>query len=166
MFKLKPIHKQAIPRALEKVARYRLLNEPLEAESICRDILEVDPSNQDALINLILSLSDQFAKGLDIREANALLPRLKDDYQKEYYKGLILERKGKASLIRNTLGSHHDVYEWFFEAMEAYEEAEKLSGPENDDAILRWNTCARIIQKYKLTPRPPDEKDRLHLPLE
>ena len=38
-----------MPAALEKALRYRLLNEPVEAESICRDVLEVDPDNQAAL---------------------------------------------------------------------------------------------------------------------
>lgn len=166
MSEIKPIHRESISRALEKIERYRLLNEPLEAESICRDILEIDPGNQDAIISLILSLTDQFSKGVDNREAISLLSKLNDPYSKEYYKGIILERLGKAALMRSHSGSHHDVYEWFAEAMEAYEKAEKLSTPENDDAILRWNTCIRIVKKYRLTARPPDRKDRLHLPLE
>jgi hypothetical protein len=166
MFKLKSIHKQGIPRALEKIERYRLLNEPIEAESICRDILDIDSENQQALINLILSLTDQFIKGIDIRETMELVLRLKDEFNKEYYKGIILERQGKAALMRNSPGFKHDVYEWFVEAMECYEKAEKYSSPDNDDAILRWNTCARIITRYQLTPRPPEKRDRLHLPLE
>src|SRR5205809_2184265 len=36
-----------------KAERYRLLNEPGEAESICLDILVVDPENQHAIIMLI-----------------------------------------------------------------------------------------------------------------
>jgi len=50
MAELKRLHKDAIPAALEKAERYRLLNEPGEAESICLDILAVDPDNQRALI--------------------------------------------------------------------------------------------------------------------
>jgi hypothetical protein len=34
-FDLKPISIASIPRALEKAERYRLLNEPEQAESIC-----------------------------------------------------------------------------------------------------------------------------------
>jgi hypothetical protein len=51
MAELKQLHKDAIPAALEKAERYRLLNEPGEAESICLDILAVDPDNQRAVIS-------------------------------------------------------------------------------------------------------------------
>ncbi len=165
MFELKPISKEGIPRALEKVERYRLLNEPVEAESICRDILEVDPDNQEALVMFILTLTDQFNKGVSGREAYALLPRIKDDFKREYYKGIIRERQAKAALSRGLPDSNYDAYEWLEDAMEAFEKADKFSAADNDDAILRWNTCARIIERYKLTPRPPVSKG-LHLPLE
>jgi hypothetical protein len=60
MFKLKPLSRDGIHRALAKVERYRLLNEPWEAESICRDVLDVDPENQEALVSLVLAQADQF----------------------------------------------------------------------------------------------------------
>ena len=50
MAELKRILPSAAPVALEKALRYRLLNEPMQAESICRDVLEVDPSNKEALV--------------------------------------------------------------------------------------------------------------------
>ena len=46
MFEFKRITPEAVPAALSKAERYRLLNEPREAESICRDVLLVDPENQ------------------------------------------------------------------------------------------------------------------------
>ena len=46
MFELKPLNKDAIPAALDKAMRYRLLNEPGAAESICLDVLRIDPENQ------------------------------------------------------------------------------------------------------------------------
>lgn len=165
MFELKPISKEGIPRALEKVERYRLLNEPAEAESICRDILEIDPDNQEALVMFILTLTDQFNKGVTGREAHALVPRIKDDFKREYYRGVILERQAKAALSRGIPGSNFDAYEWLEDAMEAFEKADRLSTPDNDDAILRWNACVRTVDRYKLTPRPPVGRD-LHLPLE
>ena len=64
MFKLKPLSKEAVPAALEKANCYRFLNEPVEAESICLDILEVEPENQQAIITLLLSLTDQFGHDL------------------------------------------------------------------------------------------------------
>lgn len=166
MAELKKINREAIPRALEKVDRYRLLNDPEQAESICRDILEIEPDNQEAISKLLLSLTDQFSKGNTSKEADSLVLRLSDDYQREYYKGIVLERSGKAALSREFPDSQHDAYEWMKEAMEAYERASALSLADNSDAILRWNACARAIEKYNLTPRPKEEKHKLHQPLE
>lgn len=158
-FELKPLSIKAIPEALEKVERYRLLNEPKEAESICLDILNAEPGNQKALIWLILSLTDQFNEGITdgVDRARELLPQLKNDYDRLYYRGLIFERQGKALLQRGMPGTSHAAYEWFREAMLHFEEAEKLRPTSNEDAILRWNTCARIIMSEKLEPRPDDE---------
>src|SRR5215472_6620185 len=102
MFNLKPISKDAIPRALEKAERYRLLNEPKEAESICLDILAVDAENQQALITLLLALTDQFEasspqSGLRAR-ARGILPRLQGEYERTYYAGIIHERKARSQL--------------------------------------------------------------------
>jgi hypothetical protein len=147
MFKLKPLSKQAIPAALEKAECYRFLNEPSEAESICLDILDVEPDNQTALITLLLSLTDQF--GLELSQpfsrAREIIPRLEDNYCRIYYDGIICERRAKVHLERGNPGSGHMAYEWLRRAMEAYEDAvdKRLAG--NDDAILRWNACARII---------------------
>lgn len=163
MSELKPISKQGIQRALDKVDRYRLLNDPVEAESICRDILELDPDNQEAVIMFLLTLTDQFNQGVTGKEPNALLPRINDNFKREYYRGIILEREAKAALSRALPGSDHDAYEWLEEAMEAFEKADQLSPGDNDDAVLRWNACIRTIDKYRLTARPPQERE---LPLE
>ena len=103
MFELKPLSRQAIPGALEKAHRYRLLNEPAEAESICRDVLEIDPGNQQALIALVLALSDQ----LDHRpgaalEARECLEQVQDEYARLYYGGILIERRAKATLNAGT----------------------------------------------------------------
>jgi hypothetical protein len=145
MFELKPIAKQAIPAALNKAERYRLLNEPREAESICRDILRADPRNQFATVMLLLAVTDQFGRGFEVdpQDARDILPQLRDDYERAYYAGVICERWGKALLARGAPG-----YDWFREAMVWYEQAEALSPPENHDAILRWNTCARTLMRH------------------
>ena len=147
MFELKPLSKEAIPAALEKANCYRFLNEPIEAESICLDILEVEPDNQQAIITLLLSLTDQFGHnlGATFTKARDLFPRLKDEYSRIYYRGIICERRAKAHLDRGGPGSGHLAYDWLRQAMDAYESAidKRLAG--NDDAILRWNACARII---------------------
>jgi hypothetical protein len=155
MFELKPLSQEAIPKALEKADRYRLLNEPAEAESICLDILAKDPDNQRALVTLILALTDQFDRvdfPVGHNQCQELLPRLHDEYERAYYAGVICERRAKASLRRHTHPSA--AYEWFREAMNWYEKAEAIRPPGNDDARLRWNTCARIFMHNSyLQPR-------------
>ncbi|HLT05995.1 MAG TPA: hypothetical protein VK014_00625 [Cyclobacteriaceae bacterium] len=166
MAQLKRINREAIPRALEKVDRYRLLNDPEQAESVCRDILAVEPDHQDAIARLILCLTDQFGSGNSSKEAYTLASQLKGGYEREYYRGLVLEREGRAALHREFPDSRHDAYEWLKEAMEAYEKASELSKVDNSDAVLRWNSCVRAIEKHRLTPRPKEEKHKLHQPLE
>ena len=94
MADFKLISRDAVPLALEKAERYRLLNEPAQAESICLDVLAVDPENQQVLVMLILALTDQFQTGPSdcLRQAEALVPRLHGEYERAYYSGIILER--------------------------------------------------------------------------
>src|ERR1700730_14830170 len=100
MFALKAISSEAVPAALEKAERYRLLNEPELAESICLDVLAAQPENQDAVVMLLLALTDQFRGGPAdcYARAQAVLPRLRDEYEHFYYAGLIRERRGLARL--------------------------------------------------------------------
>jgi hypothetical protein len=150
MFELKPLDREAIPAALERVERYRLLNEPEAAESICRDILLVDSDNHEAHINFILSLTDQFTDGLSGRydEAMNAVSELDSEYERAYYKGVVCERRAKAHQEKRSPSSGHLAYEWFAKAMDHFMIAEPLRTDGNDDAILRWNTCARIIDRY------------------
>ena len=150
MFNLKPLSKDGIARALAKVERYRLLNEPLEAESICLDVLEVEPDNQEALVSLLLAITDQFGaqRQGDVTRAREILPRLDSEYKRAYYSGIIAERRGKSILRRGSVGSGGVVYHWLREALDWYEKAEQLRPAGNDDAILRWNACARIIDSH------------------
>ena len=155
MFSLKPLSKDAIPAALEKAMRYRLLNEPAEAESICLDVIRADPENQPALAILILALTDRFTKSYAVGESQAqeIAARLNNDYERAYYSGIICERRAKAFLHLGSGGAGHNAYEKLIEAMAWYEKAETLRSHGNDDALLRWNTCARIIMQNRLVPR-------------
>ena len=154
MFELKAIDREAIPRALEKAERYRLLNEPEEAESICLDVLAVEPDNHEALIMLLLALTDQFRRDCAecYHRAQGLLPRIANEYERYYYTGIVCERRGSAQLDRGGHGSRGFAYVWLHQAMGWYEKAEALRPAGNDDATLRWNTCARIIMKHDLHP--------------
>ena len=149
MLELKPISKEGIPAALEKAERYRIIGDPSSAESICLDVLLVDPENQQALITLLLAMTDQFAEGPGegVRRAREVVPRLKDEYKRAYYSGIICERSGKALLRRGGLGSADRAGDWLREAMGWYEKAEVLRSPGNDESLLRWNTCARILAR-------------------
>jgi hypothetical protein len=143
---LKPISQEGIPKAISKVELYRYLNEPGEAESICRDILATDPEDQNALRLLGLSITDQFAGNSSDRfsEAENVFRSLKDEYQRLYYAGILHERQAKAQLAVGR--SPHTVAPLFEEALARFEKAEAIRPHGNDDAILRWNRCVRILQ--------------------
>lgn len=159
MFELKPIAKESIAPALQKAERYRIINDPSSAESICLDVLQVDPGNQEALVTLLLAITDQFTEGPTegVHRAQELLPRLQDAYKRAYYAGIICERCAKAQLRRGTPGSGELAYDWFRQAMSWYEQAEVQRPAGNDEAILRWNTCARILARSGLPERRAEE---------
>ena len=156
MFELKPLSQEAIGAALKKVERYRLLAEPWEAESICRDILAVDPENQEALRELIGAIAQQIGSGVggDVSEAARLVARLQSEFDREYYSGIVMERRAKELLAHGTLGAGPAVFDLLRKAMECYDRAQATSRPGDDSAILRWNTCARIIMQNNLKPAP------------
>ena len=161
--RLKPLSREGIPAALDKADHYRLLNQPRLAESICLDILAVDSENSTASVILLLALTDQFGKSSSkaSKQALAIAQGLKDAYSRKYYTGIVYERQAGNALNSGVPGADFDAYEWFLEAMDCFEEAEAIHPPGNDDAILRWNTCARTIAQYNLHERPLDD----HLPL-
>jgi len=160
MSELKPLSRKGIGPALEKAERYRLLNEPFEAESICSDVLDVEPDHQRALVILILALTDQFLAGDDVRieEPRALLDRLQSEYERAYYGAVCCERWAKALLARGTPGAGANAWSWLREAMEGFARAEALRPPGNDDAILRWNACVRTMERHE-NLRPPAESE-------
>src|SRR3990170_5405592 len=148
MFELKPLSKDAVASALAKAERYRLLNEPAMAESICLDVLEIDPQNQPAQVMLLLALSDQASEGSGAAaRAQQLAGQLPNEYERLYYSGLVAERRARAHLQRGG-AALHGVYDWLMDALEFFERAEAVRPAGNDDAILRWNTCVRVLQKH------------------
>src|SRR5688500_16126960 len=179
MFEMKRITRAGVATALQKAERYRLLNEPSAAESICLDVLEVEPDNQAALVQLALARSDQFEDELSgaverareplarvddpykrayyhgivcERRAREPLARVDDPYRRAYYHGIVCERRARAQLHLASPGGGAIAYDWLRRAMEFYEEAERLRPEGHDEALLRWNTCARIIERHQLRP--------------
>ena len=157
-FKLKPLAKEGIETSLGKAEHYRLLNQPRLAESICLDVLLIDPANQRASIILLLALTDQFGQSSSktANQALTIAKGLKDEYARIYYTGIVHERQGATALRSGTPGADFDAYEWYREAMEFYEKADAINRDDNNDPILRWNTCARIIMEHHLRERPVD----------
>jgi hypothetical protein len=146
----KPISKDSVPGALAKAERYRLLNEPSAAESICLDILEVDPANHDARVGLILALTDQIAtEPQAFARAVAAVDGLDTSYDRAYYTGIAWERRGKARYIEGGVGAGDFVYDWLSKALACFEQAETMRPVGNDDAILRWNSCVRFLNAHK-----------------
>ena len=159
MFELKMLTREGIPSALAKAERYRFFNEPGEAESIYLDVLQVDPDNQEALVGLLLALTDQFDEGVSgiVTQARQLLSRIRDDYERAYYAGIICERRAKALLHQGKMGGGSMAYELLREARHWYERAEALRPPGNDDVLLRWNACARLMARHPEVVAAPQE---------
>jgi tetratricopeptide (TPR) repeat protein len=156
MFKLKKLTVKGLGNAMRKAERYRLLGEPCEAESICGDVLQVDPDNHEARVLLVLSLTDQFRTDLSrAAEAVTLASELDEEYERFYYSGIVAERMGKVQLTRGGPCSDDYANRALREAIAWYEKAEAIRPAGDDDAILRWNTCARVIKRRGFTA-PPD----------
>jgi hypothetical protein len=158
-FELKTLSRESIDSAIGKAEHYRLLNQPRLAESICLDVLHIDPENQKASIVLLLALTDLFSQSStrSSKHALELAKGLKEEYARVYYTGIIHERQGAAALNSSSQSSDFDAYEWYREAMECFEKAHEINKGENNDPILRWNTCARIIMDNHLRERPSDD---------
>jgi hypothetical protein len=154
MFVERKLPRGAIPTALAKAERYRLLNEPDQAESICRDIIAVEPGLEEALICLLLSITDQFPRR-PIGDAKEVAARLRSEYDRAYYGGLILERWGKSQIDRVP---GNVTYHLIHDALREYERALQLAGEDTPDAILRWNFCVRLLaSRPELAPKASDE---------
>lgn len=170
-YALKRIHPGGIAAALQKADKYRELNQPAEAESICRDVLAVEPEHQLALRILGLALTDQFtrASGARFLEAEQVFGRLRDAYERAYYEALGMERQAKAQLGAGV--PLYAVRSLVEHALARYAEAEALRPADNDDAILRWNSCVRTLHAVpglataqKTTTTAVEEMDYVTLP--
>ena len=167
-FELKQISAASIPEALAKVERYRLLNEPKLAESICLDILAAAPEDQQALIALLLARSDQFdPQNRNAKGAHEALAQIKGEYERAYYAGIIWERLAHSYIRHGRHGESSAAYHALRGAMEYFEKAAKLSPAGNDDAILRWNTCARVLMEHPgICPAQDEQVEDAWVPAE
>ena len=158
MMETKPLPPDEIAAALALAERCRAAGEPEEAESMCLDVLEVDPEHQGALILLVLARTDLLERGspAGVARAREVLPRLVSDYDRAYYGGLICERQAKYLLGQRGRRTGFVAWEWFRYAMEQFEAALQLD-PDRPEARLRWNTCVRLIDRNRHCVPAPDE---------
>jgi len=159
MYELKPLSPEAIPAALAKAERYRLLNEPDQAESICEDILACEPGHREARVMLLLALTDRFpqADGPLVSRARALAAQLDTPYERAYFGGLVAERRARALLSSGGPSRLLNAGDWLRDAMRHYERAEAEKPVGNDDARLRWNACARTLNAHAGLVQTEDE---------
>jgi tetratricopeptide (TPR) repeat protein len=145
-YEMKRISTAGIAEAIAKAELYRSLNEPEEAESICRDILVIEPQHQLALRLLGLALTDQFTGHASDRyhETEDIFRNLSDPYERLYYTGLLYERRAKALLKAGQ--PPRSLVALFDQALRSFAEAENIRPAGNDDALLRWNRCVRLLQ--------------------
>jgi len=158
-YELKGLSADAIDAAMAKMKRYRLLNEPDDAESICRDILHIRPEHREARVGLLLCLTDQFELGLAGRMAEAaeIAEGLPDAYDQLYYKGIICERRAKAHFKQHSPQRGCLTHAWLKKAMHCFEKAAECRPDDNAACILRWNTCARMIMSHDEIRPAPEE---------
>jgi hypothetical protein len=69
---------------------------------------------------------------------------LSDPYERLYYTGLLCERRVKAQLRGGRAA--HTLLPLLEKALQCFADAERIHPPGNDDAILRWNRCVRLLQ--------------------
>jgi len=164
IFELKRLSPDAIDAALQRALHYRYLNQPHLAESICRDILDAAPDHDEARVTLITSLCDQFRRAdtMHVHDVLAMAAGLSDAYDRAYYSGLVCERRAEAALVKGGPVAGAIAYEWLVRAMDAYDEAEPIRPAGNDDALLRWNTCARMLNTRR-DVRPREEEAQVEM---
>ncbi len=160
MHEIKPLSRAAIPLALERAMRYRLLNDPWQAESICRDVLRTEPDHQEALRMQVMCMTDQFGHPgeLGLNEVLAVVARLADPYLRDYCSGIVHERQAGAVVGRGYPQSRDIAHDLLMKAMAFYEKAEPNKPENNEDPILRWNACVRAIRRHRLQAAPQDQE--------
>ena len=160
MITLKSLSAAAIPAALAKAEHYRLLNEPDQAESICEDILAVEPGNARATVILMLALTDRFSRGDGqlVARAQDLAAHLISPYERAYFGGLVAERRARALLESAGPGRARTAGHWLRDAMDFYARAEEMRTAGNDEARLRWNACARVLNARADLDEQPAER--------
>ncbi|AFJ01431.1 hypothetical protein Q7C_252 [Methylophaga frappieri] len=159
---LHDIHADSVELAIDRARQYRSLLEPEIAESICLDVLHIQPDNQQARIIYILALTDQIdvsGSQSPFQAIETAIELLDNPYQQQYYTGIYFERRARFMLSQPM--SRAFAYDYFVKALQCYQQAEKIRPEHNDESILRWNSCVRTIAREKL--KPVSEQDKVQM---
>ena len=159
-FSLRPISASAVPKAIKKAEHYRLLNDAEQAESICLDILAVDPGDEQALVVLILAITDQFGRsgGPSVNVALAeYLKRARRPVPAQLLRGPGRRAQARGPRSASQSGSSF-AYDGFADRDGVLREGERHPPADDDEAILRWNACVRTIERAHLEPRPAEDR--------
>jgi hypothetical protein len=91
-------------------------------------------------------MTDQFIGAASDRylEVQSIFQGLCDPYERLYYTGILHERRAKTQLLVGY--APHTLRPLVEEAMRCFAEAEKIRPAGNDDSILRWNRCVRLLE--------------------
>jgi len=154
----KPLPRGELSQVLAMAQRCRDVSEPEEAESICLDVLDVEPDNQQALVLLLLARTDLLDRGLpgDVERAREPLGRLRSEFDREYYGGIVCERQARHLLRARGRHSSFVAWDWFQYAMDHFEAAARLE-PGRVEPALRFNACVRLIERNRHCMPRPDE---------
>jgi len=160
-WELKQLRARDLEAAVALAKHYRDLNQPEDAESICRDILDVSPGSDDAWRTLGLALTDQFPTSWMrlFDDACAAFAKLSSHYERMYYTGIAWERYAKAQL---ELGNNKNAIHAFEQAIRLFDEADELGSSEDPGPILHYNRCIRALTTTPELVRVssvPDELD-------
>ena len=102
-FELKKLPHASLDAAIAKAEHYRDLNQPEEAESICLDVLDLEPQHAKAWKLLGLAITDRFPTGRVglLEQAIQAFENLPDHYERTYHLGVAWERAAKAHVEKN-----------------------------------------------------------------
>jgi tetratricopeptide (TPR) repeat protein len=156
---LKPLRARNLSEAVALAKHYRALNQPEDAESICRDILDVAPDNEEAWRLLGLALTDQFPTAwlTLFDEACAAFAKLRSNYERVYYTAIAWERYAKAQLVAGRVNNAIHAFE---EALRRFDEADRLGSPDDPAPVLHYNRCLRALTTHpelaRVSSVPPE----------
>ena len=146
-WELKQLRARNLTAAVALAKHYRDLNQPEDAESICRDILEVSPGDDDAWRTLGLALTDQFpASWMTLfDDACAAFAKLSSKYERMYYTALAWERYAKAQLVA---GRANNAIHAFEQAVRLFDKADEIGMADDPGPILHYNRCVRALTTH------------------